>query len=90
VIAHAVDIAKQRKDEERVERFATKIIGRFTGWGGGTLFALDNGQVWQQVGSEVYYLPPVENPAVEFRKAASGHFRLYLANGAWVTVKRIR
>ena len=90
VVAQAVNIAKQKKDEERVDHFTTKIIGRFTGWGGKTLFALDNGQVWQQEGSEVYYLSPVENPEVEFRKAPSGHFRLYLPDGTWVTVKRLR
>ena len=90
VVAQAVSIAKQKQDEARVEHFTTKIIGRFTGWGGRTLFALDNGQVWQQEGSEVYYLSPVENPAVEFRKAPSGHFRLYLPDGTWVTVKRVR
>ena len=90
VVARALGIFKQREEENRVERFTTHIIGRFTGWGGGTLFALDNGQVWQQAGSEVYYLPAVESPEVEFRKAASGYHRLYLANGAWVTVKRIR
>jgi hypothetical protein len=89
-IARAVGVEKQKQEEARVERFTGRILGRFTGWGGGTFFALDNGQVWQQVGSEVYYLSPVENPAVEFRKAPSGYFRLYLPDGAWVTVKRIR
>jgi hypothetical protein len=90
VVAQAVEVAKQRKDEERVERFTAHILGRFTGWGGGTMFALDNGQVWQQTGSENYYLSPVENPAVEIRKAPSGYFRLYLPDGAWITVKRVR
>ncbi|MDB6115135.1 MAG: hypothetical protein JWQ62_2080 [Lacunisphaera sp.] len=90
VVARALGIFKQREEENRIERFTTHIIGRFTGWGGGTLFALDNGQVWQQSGSEVYSLPAVESPEVEFRKAASGYHRLYLPNGAWVTVKRIR
>lgn len=90
VIARAMNVFKQREEEDRVEKFATKIIGRFTGWGGHTLFALDNGQVWQQAGSEVYYTSPVENPESEIRKAPSGHFRLYLADGTWVTVNRVR
>ena len=90
VVARAVSATQQRAAEDRVEKFSAQIIGRFTGWGGGTSFALDNGQVWQQVGSEVYYLSPVENPTVEFRKALSGHFRLYLPDGTWVTVKRVR
>jgi hypothetical protein len=90
VVAKALGVFKQREDENRVERFTTHIIGRFSGWGGGTRFALDNGQVWQQSGSEVYYLPAVESPEVELRKAASGHYRLYLPNGTWVTVQRLR
>jgi len=90
VIARAVSVSKQRQDEERIERFTTSILGRFTGWGGATVFALDNGQVWQQVGSEIYYVSPVENPAVEIRRSATGYFRLYLADRSWVTVKRIR
>jgi hypothetical protein len=89
-IARAVEVVKQRDEEDRIERFKSRVLGRFTGWGGRTYFALENGQLWQQVGSEVYYLSPVENPEVEFRKASSGHFRLYLSDGTWVTVKRIR
>ena len=90
VIARALGVQKQRHEEEKIERFTTTIIGRFSGWGGGTLFALENGQVWQQAGVGVYYTNPVENPEVEIRKALSGHFRLYLADGTWITVKRIR
>lgn len=89
-IARAVGAEKQKLDEERIERFKSHILGRFTGWGGRTFFALENGQVWQQVGSEVYYLSPVENPEIEVRKAPSGYYRLYLSEGVWVTVKRVR
>jgi hypothetical protein len=32
----------------------------------------------------------VENPEIEIRKALSGHFRLYLSDGTWITVKRVR
>jgi len=89
-VAEAVQAERQRQEEARVERFSARILGRFTGWGGGTFFALDNGQVWQQTTSETYYLSPEENPGIEIRKAPSGYYRLYLANGTWVTVKRIR
>jgi hypothetical protein len=89
-ISRAVEAVKQRSEEDKVERFKTRILGRFSGWGGHTYFALENGQVWQQVGSEIYYLSPVENPEAEFRKAPSGYFRLYLPDGTWVTVKRLR
>jgi hypothetical protein len=90
IVEQAVTKAKQREAEDRVEKFSSKIIGRFSGWGGQTLFALDNGQVWQQTGSEVYSVNPVENPLVEIRRAPSGHHRLYLPDGTWITVKRVR
>ena len=90
VVAQAVTKAQQREAEDRVEKFSAKIIGRFSGWGGNTLFALENGQVWQQAGSEIYYTNPVENPVIEIRRSQSGHYRLYLANGTWITVKRVR
>jgi hypothetical protein len=90
VVAHAVNVARQRLAEDNQERVACHIRGSFNGWSGGTLFPMDNGQVWQQTGSEVYYTPPVEDAIVELRKASSGYHRLYLSDGRWITVKRVR
>ena len=90
VVARALNIFKQKQEEASAERLMCHIQGSFNGWAGGTLFALDNGQVWQQVGSEVYYLNPVTDAVVELRKVPSGYHRLYLSDGRWVTVKRVR
>jgi len=90
VVAHAVDVARQKQAEDNQERVAAHIRGPFKGWSGGTLFTLDNGQVWQQTGTEVYYITPVDDAIVELRKAPSGYHRLYLSDGRWITVKRVR
>jgi hypothetical protein len=85
--AAATAVADYKAKQEPV---ACHIRGPFNGWSGGTLFTMDNGQVWQQTGSEVYYTPPVDDAIVEVRKASSGYHRLYLSDGRWITVKRVR
>ena len=90
VVTRAINLFKQRQEEQELERRMCHIQGEFAGWSGGTLFTLDNGQVWQQVGSDVYYIPPVADAVVELRKSPSGYHRLYLSDGRWITVKRVR
>ena len=90
VVARALSIFKQKQEEQNVDRLACHLRGSFSGWSGGTLFTLDNGQVWQQVGPDIYYITPVDDAIVELRKAASGYHRLYLSDGRWITVKRVR
>ena len=93
VVAQAVDSYKQQQKSAPGpgnERIACHIQGSFTGWSGHTLFTLDNGQVWRQAGSEVYVVPAVEDAIVEIRKAPSGYYRLYLSDGRWITVQRVR
>ena len=90
VIARALGNFKQKQEQQDAERRACHVRGSFSGWSGGTLFPLDNDQVWQQVGTDVYYLKPVEDAIVELRKSPSGYYRIYLSDGRWVTVKRVR
>lgn len=40
------------------------LVGRFTGWNGGTTFRLDNGEVWQQVDDSSLSTGAVMNPKV--------------------------
>lgn len=93
VVAKAVDSYKQQQKTVIApgnDRIACHIQGSFTGWSGHTLFTLDNGQVWRQSGGEVYVVPTVEDAIVELRKAPSGYYRLYLSDGRWITVQRVR
>jgi hypothetical protein len=42
------EVAKAEKKEKKKFEMVAKVIPRFRGWTGKTLFKLDNGQVWQQ------------------------------------------
>ena len=43
-----LDLLFNSKITESFDIFESKIDGEFRGWSGNTLFALVNGQVWQQ------------------------------------------
>ena len=58
-VAIKVEAAKQKIAEAPPqsavgEPFEAVIKGRFSGWSGNTVFALDNGQVWKQRAGNVY------------------------------------
>jgi hypothetical protein len=48
MIKTVVDLLFKSKAADSFDIFESKIDGEFSGWSGNTLFALDNGQVWQQ------------------------------------------
>lgn len=89
VVARTLEVFKRRQSEEAQEKFTARIVGPFRGWTGGTYFPLENGQVWRQVGSEVYDMPKVENAEIEIVKSGAGYHRLKY-QGEWVTVKRLQ
>jgi len=62
----------------------------FNGWSGETVFALENGQVWQQrLGGNYPYRG--SNPEVRITKNFMGFYRMELTeNGKVVGVKRLR
>jgi hypothetical protein len=87
----ARDEVKREEEQRRVAetRVLGKIKGRFSGWSGNTVFELENGQKWRQIGSDVYYVSPVDSPAVLIEKVFGG-WRLYDQQGGWVKVQRIK
>lgn len=40
------------------------LVGKFTGWNGGTTFTLDNGEVWQQTDDSSFTTGAILNPKV--------------------------
>lgn len=52
------------------EPFQTRIVGRFSGWEGGTEFVLENGMVWVQIEDRSFYMPETENPTITIRPGA--------------------
>ena len=89
VIARTLEKFKRTAADEKVERFTARVVGEFRGWQGGTYFPLESGQVWRQVGADVYELPPVSHAEVEIFQSGNGYWRLKYA-GAWITVKRLQ
>ncbi len=89
-VARAVAEVRREQSRAHPERIEAMIAGSFSGWNGRTVFELDNGQVWQQVGPDVYYTSPEKNAPVEIFLSSYGSYRLHLRNGAWVTVTRVR
>ncbi len=89
VVARTLDVFKRKQEEDYRVRFTAHVVGEFSGWLGGTYFPLTDGQVWRQIGTEVYELPTVQNAEVEIYQSGNGYWRLKYAN-AWITVKRVQ
>ncbi|MEY2880781.1 MAG: hypothetical protein RLZZ15_3161 [Verrucomicrobiota bacterium] len=89
LVARTLDSLTRKQDEAPRPRFKATVVGEFRGWSGGTYFALTDGQVWRQTGTETYELPPAQNAEVEIYQSANGYWRLAHA-GAWITVKRVQ
>jgi len=66
----------------KAEAVESHIVGEFTGWRRGTVFKLDNGQVWQQAGSDDYVGVRLQSPKVRVFPGVLGSF--------WMEVEGIR
>jgi len=42
----------------------TRLIGKFSGWDGQTVFKLENGMIWVQADRDKFYIKEVQNPSV--------------------------
>ncbi|MGB5622979.1 MAG: hypothetical protein WBN65_10840 [Gammaproteobacteria bacterium] len=73
-----------------VEKIQSRYVGEFTGWDGKTVFELENGQVWQQIGSgRMTYR--VTNPMITIKRAFMGSYLLRVeGRNKSVRVKRIK
>lgn len=72
------------------QEIVARYEGEFTGWSGGTLFKLDNGQVWKQAQSgRVSHRR--DNPVITIKKGSLGSFRLSVEGlNRTVRVKRVK
>lgn len=66
-------------EEETVE---SRLQGEFRGWEPRTVFALENGQRWQETGGTTYAGPPLAAPAVRIRAGALGAY--------WMRIEGVR
>jgi hypothetical protein len=77
------------KDNSGPDVMKTRILGDFEGWSGGTVFKLENGQVWVQAapGSFDTHL---ENPEVVIKKMYVGYMLTLPGHGGTVFVRRLQ
>ena len=83
-------LPKHRTAEER-PRVTARIAGPFKEWEPGTLFKLDNGQVWRAVGEDRGYYPNIPDDAeVTITQSFFGGYTLEItAIRRKIKVKRI-
>lgn len=75
---------------EGPERIKSRVKGTFNGWDGDTTFRLTNGQVWQQMDDDRFYVHK-EEPTVVIRRAALGSYLLSVEGyGSSVRVRRLK
>jgi hypothetical protein len=85
----AVKEAAQAK-QEIPESINSRIAGTFQGWSGATVFRLENGQVWRQVGGGSVFAQ-MESPGVTIERGALGAFFLRVEGlNSRVKVRRVR
>lgn len=69
----------------------SRLQGTFRGWSRGTVFRLENGQVWVVDGPDSRHFSARENVEVEIQPAAFGTWKLHvMPEGLWVRVKRMQ
>ena len=66
---------KKQKDLEPAS-IRSSVVGRFEGWGPGTVFTLANGQVWKVTDDTDAVLPIMQNPNVEITRGLIGAYFL--------------
>lgn len=90
------EVAKPRSqwtdEEQEAEKnlaITAKVLPRFRGWGGKTVFRLDNGQTWQQrMPGRMYYTGT--SSEIVITKNMMGRFVLeHVESGRSVLVKRV-
>ncbi len=64
-------LLKDRKQAGCASPVETRIDGEFQGWSGHTLFGLENGQIWRQLGSASEHAYKV-SPRVQIHRSAAG------------------
>jgi lipoprotein-anchoring transpeptidase ErfK/SrfK len=68
-------VVKNQKDVEPAS-IRSSVIGRFDGWGPGTIFRLANGQVWKVTDDTDAVLPIMQDPNVEITRGLIGAYFL--------------
>ena len=88
--SHAVDRAVKERKVEPPQLIETSIVGRVDGWKPDKVFILANGQHWKVTDDENRYFPPMDNPAVFLVKDGILGYKMAIAGGGVVRVRRLQ
>ncbi|MDE3073310.1 MAG: hypothetical protein KGJ63_11335 [Pseudomonadota bacterium] len=76
---------------QKRRKIETHLVGHFGGWQGHNVMTLDNGQVWEQVGSETPPCMTSDHPAVKVKPSIMGNWLMYVHGcNDDVHVRRVR
>ena len=66
------------KNDSKEDRspITSRVKGSFRGWDGNTVFALENGMIWEQADKEKFYVKEVQNPEITITPGMFGTWRL--------------
>lgn len=81
------------KSEDKEDRtpINSRIVGKFSGWDGQTIFKLENGMIWVQADKDKFWVKEVENPNVVIDPGMFGTWRLKIEGyNSECKVKRIQ
>jgi hypothetical protein len=77
-------------DEDRAP-ITSRIVGKFSGWDGQSVFRLENGMIWEQTDKDKFYIREVENPVAIIERGMFGIWRLHIeGHDSECRVKRIQ
>jgi hypothetical protein len=78
-------------ETQKRSKINAHIAGHFDGWHGHSQFMLDNGQTWEQVGTDTPSCMSSDNPAVKVKPSMLGNWLMYVdgCNDS-AHVKRVR
>jgi hypothetical protein len=67
---------RTEKAKEDRSPITSRIVGKFQGWDGETVFKLENGMIWEQADNDKFYIREVENPVAIIEPGIFGTWRL--------------
>lgn len=73
------DAEDKGKDKDKKKDSATvtsKLVGKFSGWDGQTVFKLENGMIWAQADKDKFHTKEIENPTVIIERSMFGTWTL--------------
>ncbi len=64
------------KDEDERSTITSRILGKFSGWDGQTVFKLENGMIWVQSDKDKFYVKETQNAVAIIEPGMFGVWRL--------------